>query len=251
MQPYTADHSISSVNDSLLSAKEVIPFIIDLLEPKKVIDVGCGLGAWLSVFKEYEIEEIMGIDGNYVDLDRLKIPRNSFIAHDLANPLKIAKSFDLVVSLEVAEHLSIENSENFVDGLVNLAPAVLFSAAVPYQPGDYHVNCQWPAYWANFFYQRGYVLFDCLRMKFWENKNVNWWYSQNMLIFIKKSSLSNYPKLTKLFAYSNLPPLSIIHPSLYLIQQNQNKSEFDNLTTVQICSIIKSKLIKILKKKFI
>ena len=57
------------------------------------------------------------------------------------------RKFDLVLSLEVAEHLPSECAEAFVESLVNLGPVILFSAAIPYQGGENHVNEQWPEYW--------------------------------------------------------------------------------------------------------
>ena len=34
------------------SADIIVPYIIELLNPKSVVDVGCGLGQWLYVFKK-------------------------------------------------------------------------------------------------------------------------------------------------------------------------------------------------------
>jgi SAM-dependent methyltransferase len=251
MQPYAEDHSISSVNSSLNSAKEVVPFVIELIQPKHIIDVGCGLGAWLSVFKEHGVEDILGIDGDYVDVNKLKISQKYFMDHDLTKPLSIEKTFDLVVSLEVAEHLPAQNAESFVNGLVKLGPVILFSAALPYQPGEHHYNCQWPNYWANLFYKKGYVLFDCLRMKFWQNKNVDWWYSQNMLLFVRQSSLSNYPTLKNHFSFTTSEPVSLVHPELYQLQQ----TTYQNLEASKISmkSVLKRKIkhtLKSLQKRF-
>jgi hypothetical protein len=134
----------------------------------------------------------------------LKIPQECFLPHNLVKPLKIEQDFDLVVSLEVAEHLPLENAEQFVDTLVSLSPAILFSAAVPYQPGKCHFNGQWPDYWISHFHQRGYIVFDCLRMKLWQNENVEWWYSQNMLFFVKESCLDKYPLLKQEVDNSNI-----------------------------------------------
>ena len=43
---------------SLQSAKEVVPIILRLINPKSVVDVGCGIGTWLSVFKEKGVENL-------------------------------------------------------------------------------------------------------------------------------------------------------------------------------------------------
>ena len=250
LQSYAEDHSIASTNESLMSAREIVPFIMKSIAIDRVVDVGCGLGAWLSVFQEYGVGQVLGIDGDYVDLDRLKISPADFQPHDLTQPLNLDRSFDLAMSVEVAEHLDGEYAENFVDTLVALAPVVLFSAAIPDQPGEHHVNCQWPAYWAELFYQRGYVVFDHLRLKFWQNDKVSWWYAQNILLFVKQSLLPNYPQLTANFAYSTLPPAALVHPSLYLMQQKHHEYVLQGLKHQSLRSKLSNKLITYSKRTF-
>jgi SAM-dependent methyltransferase len=201
---------------ALKGSSQIVPFVMELINPKSVVDVGCGLGAWLSIFKKFGVEEILGIDDSLVDVNELNIKQEYFLYHNILEPLKFKRKFDLVVSLEVAEHLPVESAENFVDTLVSLGNAILFSAAVPYQPGTKHINCQWPNYWAKIFGENGYVVFDCFRMKFWQNKYVPWWYSQNMFLFVKQDCLHNYPFLEKNFNPLNESPISIIHPDLYI-----------------------------------
>ena len=131
---------------SLESARQIVPIVLHLIRPKKVVDVGCGLGTWLSVFAEAGITDYLGVDGSYVPADMLLIPRDRFLAHDLTQPLQLPDRYDLAVSLEVAEHLPASCAEAFVESLTNLAPVVFFSAAVPFQGGTTHVNEQWPEY---------------------------------------------------------------------------------------------------------
>jgi SAM-dependent methyltransferase len=250
LQSYASDHSISSTNESLMSAREIVPSIMESIAIDRVVDVGCGLGAWLSVFQECGVERVLGIDGDYVDRDRLHISSADFQPHDLTQPLNLDRSFDLAMSVEVAEHLDSEYAENFVDTLVALAPVVLFSAAIPDQPGEHHVNCQWPAYWAELFYQRGYVLFDHLRLKFWQNDKVSWWYAQNILLFVNQSLLPNYPQLTANFAYSTLPPAALVHPSLYLMQQKQHEYFVHSLNNKSLLNKLSQKLIMYTKRTF-
>jgi len=250
MQHYTEYFHSSHATGSLRSAQEIVPLVMELIKPKRVIDGGCSLGNWLSVFKEHGVEEILGLDGDYVDLKLLKIPPECFHAHDLAKPVKIQHCFDLVVSLEVAEHLPIESAESFINTLVNLGLVVLFSAAVPYQPGSFHVNCQWPDHWIKIFNEKGYVLFDCLRMKFWQNKDVEWWYAQNMFLFVKQDCINNYPLLQQNSNHVNMPPLSIVHPKLYLLQQDMydNLQEYWNPNNISINRAY-SLLMQVVKRK--
>ena len=134
-------------DDSLRSARVTVPIVLSLVAPSSIVDVGCGTGTWLTVFRENGIEDVVGIDGDYVPRDRLLIPADRFIARDLTKPLLLDRIFDLAVSVEVAEHLPASAADQFVRSLCSLAPSVLFSAAVPGQFGVRHLNPQWPWYW--------------------------------------------------------------------------------------------------------
>ncbi len=156
------------------SALEVVPFLMEMLDPRSVIGVGCGVGSWLSVFEELGVTDLCGVDGDYVDRSLLQIPQGKFVVRDLTKPFTVNRVFDLVISLEVAEHLPPASAETFVGSLVELGPVILFSAAVPHQGGDHHVNEQWPEYWARRFRSKGYQGIDCVRAKFWNNEHVAW-----------------------------------------------------------------------------
>ncbi|MDQ1143589.1 2-polyprenyl-3-methyl-5-hydroxy-6-metoxy-1,4-benzoquinol methylase/predicted O-methyltransferase YrrM [Bacillus sp. SORGH_AS 510] len=203
----------SQQHGSLLSAKQVVPYLINLLKPKSVVDVGCGVGTWLSVFKDQGVEVITGLDGDYVDTNMLHIPKESFISQDVSKSFTLDRQYDLVVSLEVAEHLREQEAEPFVDNLVSLGPIILFSAAIPLQGGTDHLNEQWPDYWRNIFLKRGYLAVDCIRGVFWNNSQVEWWYRQNMIMYVKKEWVGKYPEL-EAFTKINTP-LSIVHPAVY------------------------------------
>lgn len=125
--------------------------------PAGVVDVGCGVGAWLRAAVELGAGEVRGIDGEWVAPDALEVDAGLVTPLDLnaadAGALRRAAglpgggSFDLVLSLETAEHLAPEASAGFVEGLCALGEAVLFSAAVPHQGGHGHVNERWPGFW--------------------------------------------------------------------------------------------------------
>ncbi|MGB7441926.1 MAG: Wzt carbohydrate-binding domain-containing protein [Coleofasciculaceae cyanobacterium] len=214
--PYNQEFFEDLQTGSRQSAREIVPLILDLIKPQSVVDVGCGDGTWLSVFKEFGIQDCLGIDGEYVDQESLQIPQEEFLAHDLKLPWQIDKTFDLVISLEVAEHLPSECAESFIDSLTKLGDVVVFSAAIPYQGGTEHINEQWPSYWLPYFTTRGYLLVDCLRKKIWDNDKVKPWYAQNILFFVKQNCLDKYPLLTREIQNTNLSQLAIVHPNIYL-----------------------------------
>ena len=143
----------------------------------------------MEVFRNHHIDDILGVDGEWVPAKLLQIPSACFLAHDLMKPIEIKRRFDLAVSLEVAEHLDRDSARSFVQTLVKLSSVVLFSAAIPYQGGTHHVNEQWPDYWAELFARHGYVAIDCIREKGWNNQDVDWFYAQNMLVFADRQLL--------------------------------------------------------------
>src|SRR5437879_11690773 len=128
--PYTGDFYKNHSDGSRRSARQIVPLVLELLRTKSVIDVGCGVGTWLSVFREYGVEDFYGIDGDYVDRKMLQIPEERFLAFDLTKPIQLDRQFDLVVSLEVAEHLPDRCADMFVDALPRLGPVILLSAAI-------------------------------------------------------------------------------------------------------------------------
>jgi SAM-dependent methyltransferase len=199
------------------SAAVVVPIVLDhLRQARSVLDVGCGRGTWLSVFRGHGLTDVHGVDGDYVDRQDLEIPANCFTAIDLVQPFALGRRFDLVVCLEVAEHLPAAAAETLVESLTTHGPVVLFSAAIPFQGGDGHVNEQWPDYWTARFNSRRYSAVDCLRARIWNDDHVDWWYAQNMLLFVDQARLHEYPALEQAAARQPSPPLNLVHPRKYL-----------------------------------
>lgn len=214
--PYTPNYYQRIGNWAENSAKEIVPVALELARIQSVVDVGCGDGTWLNVFRQNGIEDFLGIDGDYVEQASLRIPAEKFLPFDLKQPLRLERTFDLVVSLEVAEHLPPECADTFVDSLTRLGPLVLFSAAVQNQGGKQHVNEQWQDYWAERFQQRGYVVIDGIRRRIWNNPNVRWWYAQNILLYARPEVLAANPTLETEARKTDASWLSFVHPQAFL-----------------------------------
>jgi SAM-dependent methyltransferase len=198
------------------SARVVVPLVLRLAPARSAVDVGCGQGTWLAVFAEHGVKDVLGVDGDYVDRDRLEVPPDRFRPHDLARPLRLDRTFDLAVSLEVAEHLPADAAAGFVESLTRLAPVVLFSAAAPYQGGRNHVNEQWPAYWAERFAAHGYRPVDCLRRRIWADPGVEWWYAQNTFLYVAETRLATDPVLAREYEAAGPAALPLVHPRRYV-----------------------------------
>jgi SAM-dependent methyltransferase len=214
--PYTSAFFDGIRGESGRSAHVVVPMVLEMLHPKSVVDVGCGDGTWLSVFRELGVSDTFGFDGDYVERRQLQIPQDQFRALDLSSPFGLSRTFDLAMSLEVAEHLPPQSAEDFVDSLTKLAPVVLFSAAIPLQGGTQHLNEQWPEYWAALFKARDYLSIDCFRGKIWRDEQVEWYYAQNLLLFARVDRIRSDPRLSLEHERTNPKQLALVHPVRFL-----------------------------------
>jgi methyltransferase family protein len=196
------------------SAETIVPLVLERVAPHSVVDLGCAHGIWLETFAAHGVDDYLGVDGDWVPADKLHIPPDRFVASRLDKPLQLGRRFDLVVSLEVAEHLPERGARQFVRNIVGLAPCVLFSAAVPYQRGTDHFNEQWPDYWAALFAEHGYVPLDGIRPLVWSNDDVFSFYRQNILMFATEDAIREHPLLAQDRERTVDAQLSIVHPEL-------------------------------------
>lgn len=219
---------------SLRSAGVIVPLVLELTGAKSVADIGCGVGTWLSVYKKHGISDLLGLDGDYVDRSMLLVPEHEFIPHDLTRPFGLDRKYDLVQSLEVAEHLGQQHAENFVRELVQLGQMVLFSAAVPYQLGTGHVNEQFADYWIDIFSGFGYRPIDPVRPAVWNNEQVEVCYRQNILLFVSETAAGKNTAIRTALDDTNPGCLSMIHPELYIPRIKRLLiTLFENARTVQ------------------
>lgn len=196
------------------SARQIAEIIMEEFKPSAVVDVGCGIGTWLAVFREKGAKRVLGLDAAYVDTKYLQIAPEEFIACDLRQPPPVEGTFDLAISLEVAEHLPQESAESFVQFLTGLAPVILFSAAIPMQAGSGHLNEQWPDYWAALFERSGFGFFDCIRDRVWDDPDVLAHYAQNTFLALSRDVRRQHTELEKNHARPHLAQWRVVHPGV-------------------------------------
>ena len=206
------------------SAAVVVPMLLALAPVASVVDVGCGTGGWLAMFRTHGVQDVLGLDGPWVAEEQLRIPREHFRCTDLTAPLRLDRRFDLALALEVAEHLPPDRAEGFVADLLSAALLVLFSAAIPGQGGVGHVNEQWPAWWAERFAVHGALCLDPFRAVLWHDERVTWWYRQNLLLFATPVALSRWPGLAALPPAD--PPRALVHPALWTVVRRRAEPGF-------------------------
>lgn len=186
---YPSDFYANRRVHTLHAARRILAALPAGLVRNRIADIGCGSGTFLAAALEAGSSFAFGMEGGWVKPDMLDDPAIVFEPTDLEQAFG-GPQVDLVLSLEVAEHLSPGRAEGFVRDLVCMAPAVLFSAAIPGQGGVGHLNEQWQSFWASHFAAHGYRAYDVIRPAIWTDEAVPAWYRQNCILYLSQPSAS-------------------------------------------------------------
>lgn len=192
-QKYTLGFYEQEATSSRALARRLVPFLDSLFASGRlgaIVDVGCGRGEVLAEFERRMHRRLaLGIDGEWAAAETLA---PLFVSWDLTRPVTWLGEFDLALCLEVAEHLPASAADTLVDTLVQAAPVVCFSAAVPGQGGTHHVNEQFPAFWQRKFAQRGFACYDLLRRVLLRDRSVPSEYAQSILLYARLGFLPQH-----------------------------------------------------------
>lgn len=212
---YQRDFYENRHQQTVYSANTILPIVLDALPVvHSAVDFGCAVGTWLAVLKEQGVDDIQGLDGDWVEQDLLEISKENFRQVDLEKKIKLDKKYDLAISLEVAEHLQPAAANRFVESLTEASDFVFFSAAIPKQGGENHINEQWQDYWADLFKERGCVVLDIVRHKIWNEEKIPVHHRQNCLLFVKREQVTKL-RMPIPSVYDENFPISIVHPHAY------------------------------------
>jgi SAM-dependent methyltransferase len=199
---------------TLKGASKALPIILGNTLPNSLLDVGCGLGVWLKAALDHGITNIYGVDGVSIKPEKLFVPSAMFRQIDLSKEWNLNRKFDIILCLEVAEHLDVSVASMFIESLTKHSDYIVFASACPDQYGQNHVNCQWPNYWQNIFNNLGFSCSDEIRWKIWGESDIEPWYRQNMFIAQKSPNFGKEPRIE-----------SVIHPEMidYVIGDRQTR----------------------------
>jgi SAM-dependent methyltransferase len=194
---------------SYASACLFFAHLLQTHEFNKVVDVGAGVGAWSHAAVDLG-KDVVSIDGEWVRDLKKPCSTLKYVFKNLNEEVVADNYFDLVVCVEVAEHLMPDRSVGFVSDLCKLAPVIIFGAALPRQGGSGHINCRPHSYWVDLFDKNDYVAFDAFRPKFWYCGDVGPWYAQNTYLYVDK-------KMVPIFESIPRPSLfDVYHPRVVL-----------------------------------
>ncbi len=198
------------------SAERISAWVTTLVPGiRSVVDFGCGVGTWLRAFQLAGAAEILGLEGPWVRSQPLEIPPELVHFVDLATFPLLTRRYDLALCLEVCEHLTEDAAEGVIRKVCSAAEVVLFSAAVPGQPGTGHVNCHWQSYWAERFARQGFVANDVVRPRFWRDPEVLYFYQQNAILYTAEGRTEGLEALLSAPSWSTPPGVAdLVHPEL-------------------------------------
>ena len=204
---------------SLRSARILLPLVSRYFLVRSVVDFGAGQGAWLRAWQDLGTNDVTALDGEYVDRDALLIPADRFVAADLTKPVRLNRTFDLVQSLEVAEHLPASAAATFIDNLVAHGNVILFSAAAPGQGGEHHVNERPYSSWRDLFHERHYTALDMLRPVVARDVRVEPWYRYNSFVFVHDDLLPLLPSELRRTQIAPGEHIADVSPTLYKLRK--------------------------------
>lgn len=119
---------------------QVWDFLIDRFAPKSIMDIGCGEGYLMEYFASKGIE-VFGIDGLQANKDNApESIRERIEIHDYTTGYSNAENVDMVISCEFVEHVEPRYMHNYLLQFFN-CKTLVFTHALPGQPGHHHVNC--------------------------------------------------------------------------------------------------------------
>ena len=216
---YDAAFQNMTATGSAYAAARIISIIQSIMPVRSVVDIGCARGTWLRGWRSHGVNDVIGVDGGYVDRTALEISEDCFVAHDLTQHYDLHRRFDLAQSLEVAEHLPEARAVSFVADIVRLAPVVLFSAAPPGQGGEHHLNEQPYDYWRTMFLHRGYVAVDCLRPLLIRDAGIPPWYRYNLMLYVRCDQLLTIAEFARQFRLQDDEHIADISPFAYKVRK--------------------------------
>ena len=176
----TIDYDHSKNSHTVTGAHSALTQIFDTFKPRSLLDVGCGTGTWLKAAHDMGVDDLVGIDGIAVPPAQREIASCTIHQYDLTKVFSLGRKFEMVICLETAEHLPAAAAPALISGLTDHADNIVFSAAVPNQNGQHHINCQWPDYWQSLFNDAGFECYDDLRWRLWDVEAIEPWYRQNL-----------------------------------------------------------------------
>jgi hypothetical protein len=214
--PYPSLPRAHTVDEAerIYSAQTILGVVRERVSFASVLDVGCGRGMWLAAASRMGAGRVVGVADRGALSKDLYCDPSWIRPHDLERRFDLGERFDLVLSLEVAEHLKPSAAEGFVRSLARHGDLILFSAAIPHQGGVSHLNEQFADYWAELFAKAGFLPVNIVRRRIWNDNGIKLGLRQNVLLYASVNYVSCNHWANDALLGSG--PIALVHPQIYL-----------------------------------
>jgi 2-polyprenyl-3-methyl-5-hydroxy-6-metoxy-1,4-benzoquinol methylase len=155
------------------------------LQPKQALDFGCGPGCYTYAMHKY------GIHCLGVDMDERVKNKPYLVCEDIRNPSMDHFKVDLVLCLEVFEHIPAKETHSIMASMLTKLKTggfLIFSAAHPGQGGDGHINCRHKQEWIAMLAEHGMTYNDCMHEDLYQYIKSGYymgWFLINMVTMVK------------------------------------------------------------------
>lgn len=173
---WTSEMYAEHLPESSAFDRGLIDYIIKVCHPQKVLDLGCGQGFFIKYLRDKGIDA-WGVEGE--DLTTVFQAPGYQIKQDLSELFDLKEKYDLVMCLEVVEHIPHEFEDTVFNNIVkHMSRYLLFSGAIPGQQGTGHINERLESHWFSQLAKRGLVLRhqDTVQARF---SSIQPWYKNN------------------------------------------------------------------------
>ena len=204
---------------TLASAEVIVGEVLKVIQLDSLVDFGCGRAVWLKAWTSHGVDDVFGLDGDFVDPERLWVEKRHFRHADLSETVNLNRKFNMAQCLEVAEHLPEASADTIVATLTDHADLVLFSAAPPGQGGFGHVNERPYEYWRQKFGKLGFVVYDPIRPKLRGRNDVLPWYRYNLLLYVRERAASELPESVQAFRIPRTTRIPDVGPFGYRLRK--------------------------------
>ncbi len=176
--------------------------IVKYIDPKTVLDAGCAMGYLVEALRDRGVEAY-GIDISEYAISKVRKDIKPYCSvGSILNPLN--RNYDLIISIEVIEHLNMNNHIKAIENLCNYTNDFLFSSTPTGYNDPSHFNIHPTYYWAKVFANNKFIRdvdFDASFISEWairfrkNEENLSFLISQYERIYymnyIEKKSLRN------------------------------------------------------------
>jgi hypothetical protein len=160
---------------------KLVDRIGQLWSPKQFADLGCGNGRYCATFKAFGWPVVHGYEGTQ-GITSLGV-YDDIMTMDLTKKRWVGIEYDLVMCLEVGEHIPKEHEQTFIDNVCEFAAKdIILSWAVPGQGGKDHVNERPNDYVVNQFWDRKFH-YDRAKSRDLRKSSSLKWFNNTIMVF--------------------------------------------------------------------